>query len=163
MKKIITLVMLAALFAACSPTNQKEFPSGEWLPGDASAFVEAVERQFDGFSRTMKEVAYRYDELYWAGLDENWEYADYQLEHIEEAIEKGFERRPERRINSEEFLGIPTDLLQQAIDGEDLSNFERNFIIYTAGCNSCHMKEEVSFIHVVHPTENRSTVRRAQD
>jgi len=163
MKRITALVLLAAFFAACSSTNQKELPSGEWLPADASSFVEAVERQFDGFSRTMKEVAYRYDELYWAGLDENWEYADYQLEHIEEAIEKGFERRPERRTNSEEFLGVPTEFMQQAIDSKDLAAFERNFIVYTAGCNSCHIKEDVSFINVVLPIVNKSNVRLAKD
>ena len=42
----------------------------------------------------MVETGYRYQELYWAGQDENWEYADYQLEKIKIAIENGLDADP---------------------------------------------------------------------
>lgn len=39
----------------------------------------------------MVEKGYRDQELYWAGQDENWDYADYQIEKIRKAIENGLE------------------------------------------------------------------------
>src|SRR5690606_15846238 len=61
-------------------------------------------KQFRGFDNAMVETGYRYQELYWAGQDENWEYADYQLEKIKIAIENGLERRPKRAKSAEHLL-----------------------------------------------------------
>lgn len=52
----------------------------------------------------MVETGYRYQELYWAGQDQNWEYADYQIEKIKIAIENGLERRPKRAKSAEHLL-----------------------------------------------------------
>jgi len=155
---LITLLFLAA-FAGCSDNQSTKNNHGTWLQGDQQHFAEAIERQFDGFSRTMMEVQYRYEELYWAGQDENWEYADYQLEHIFEAIEKGYERRPERKDNSLEFLKAPHDLMQQAIDARELELFNRNFFIYKKACMSCHIKEDVEFINIIIPEFRRGITR----
>jgi hypothetical protein len=154
MKKTFTAFLLMAMATACTNQN-RNIGHGTWLRGDQEHFVEAIEHQFDGFSRTMQEVHYRYGELYWAGQDENWEYTDYQLEHIDEAMEKGIERRPERKKNSEEFLGAPHDILQQAIDSKDKERFNRAFRMYHAACQSCHIKEDVAFIKLIIP-EHRS-------
>ncbi len=152
-------MVLMASMLACTSNQEKEIEHGTWLKGDKEHFVEAIERQFDGYSRAMMEVHYRYDELYWAGQDQNWEYADYQLEHIEEAIEKGFERRPARKANSLDFLGAPTDILQQAIDAKSLEQFNRAFIMYNAACQSCHIKEDVAFIKTIIPEKRLGHTR----
>jgi hypothetical protein len=158
MRKILAALVFIAFAVACTNQNN-EITHGSWLKGDKEHFVEAIERQFDGFSRSMVEVHYRYDELYWAGQDQNWEYADYQLEHIVEAIEKGFERRPARKENSLDFLGAPTDLLQQAIDAKNLDQFNQAFIMYNAACQSCHIKEEVAFIKTIVPDKRLGHTR----
>jgi len=49
------------------------------------------------------ETGYRYQELYWVGQDESWDYADYQIEKIRKAIENGLERRHKRAKSSEHF------------------------------------------------------------
>ena len=159
MKKILTAMVLMASMLACTSNQEKENEQGTWLKGDKQHFVEAIERQFDGFSRAMVEVHYRYDELYWAGQDQNWEYADYQLEHIAEAIEKGFERRPAMKENSLDFLGGPTDILQRAIDAKNLQQFNQAFVIYNAACKSCHIKEEVAFIKTIIPEKRLGHTR----
>lgn len=160
MRKIFIAIAIVAMAAGCSmQNNENEHEHGSWLKGDKEHFVEAIERQFDGFSRAMVEVHYRYDELYWAGQDQNWQYADYQLEHIFEAIEKGYERRPEHKESALEFLGTPTDMMQQAIDSKNLQQFNQAFIMYNAACQSCHIKEEVAFIKTIVPDKRLGHTR----
>lgn len=155
MSKLLAIAAILAIMWSCNSGSEKNLPDGGWIKGENSVKLETIERQFDGFSKTMVEVHYRYEELYWAGQDQNWEYADYQLEHINEAMEKGYERRPERKENSLEFLGTPTDIMQQAIDAKDPEQFSQAFRMYNAACKSCHIKEEVSFIQTIIP-EHRS-------
>ncbi len=52
----------------------------------------------------MVETGYRYQELYWEGQDQNWDYAGYHLNKIKIAIENGLERRPKRAKSTENFL-----------------------------------------------------------
>lgn len=147
---LMTILLVVALFG-CSDNQTNREKHGQWLPAGKKEFTEAVERQLDGFSRAMMEVHYRYDELYWAGQDQNWEYAHYQLEHIFEAIEKGYERRPEHKTGALEFLDAPQNLMQQAIDDGDIERFNRNFFIYNQACMRCHITENVAFIQIAIP------------
>ena len=66
--------------------NDGKLPDGEWVSGSDSEKIKAVERQFRGFDMAMVETGYRFQELYWAGSDENWDYADYQVEKLRKAI-----------------------------------------------------------------------------
>src|SRR6056297_3887828 len=98
MKKMIllpaALILTLILVNACQ-TQQEEAYETEWIGNTKEEIIKNTEFQFQGFSRTMKEVNYRYQELYWAGKEENWEYAEYQREHIWEAMVQGYMRRPE--------------------------------------------------------------------
>jgi hypothetical protein len=131
-----------------------------WLPEDEHARLLAIEEQLGGFSRTMTEVGYRFNELYFAGLDENWEYADYQLEHIEEAVEAGIIRRPKRAPSSQGFLKRDIPAMKRAIDGKNREAFLASFEEFRQSCNTCHAMERVPFISVVTPEVRLSPVKR---
>lgn len=122
-----------------------------WLEGSEAEMIQALESQLGGFSQAMIEVGQRYQDLHWAGVDRNWGYADYQLEHIVEAMEKGIIRRPGRAANSMPFLEETVPVLEAAIEAEDGEAFDEAFERFTAHCNSCHLQEEVGFIYVIPP------------
>jgi hypothetical protein len=148
--QIMLTLFTVLFFFGCSNHHHQdsEIEHGSWLRGDKQHFVETVEEQFGGFSTTMREVAYRFEELYWAGLDGNWEYADYQLEHIEEAIEAGIIRRPDRTLNAELFLKADQPRMQLIVDNKDAGGFAEGFAAYRQACVACHMREDVRFIPV---------------
>ena len=144
--------------SACQPQTERTY-QGEWLGGEPQEIIAEIEHQFAGFSQTMWETAYRYQELYWAGVDDNWEYADYQLEHILEALEQGFVRRPDREASSAQFVNQSSPALLETIEAGDREAFLDQFSVFTATCNTCHAMEDVAFITIVVPEVRASMVR----
>lgn len=150
-------VLLIALQSCNQAAPEAETWESEWLGQTKQEVIDNAEEQFQGFSRTMMEVTYRYKELYWAGQDQNWEYAEYQREHIEEALEQGFVRRPERELSSRQFMNIVLPDMEEAIKSQSPERFMESFTQLTNTCNTCHQMEEVAFMKVATP-ENRNTI-----
>lgn len=141
--------------ASCDQTNLGDAPAGSdgWLTGHIQQKFDTLAEQHQGFSRTMIEVGYRYTELYWAGEDENWEFAEYQIEHIAEAMELGIQRRPARGRSAEMFMNHALPAISQAVEQRDRHAFREQFQNLAMHCNACHAMEDVGFIHVRIPTE----------
>ena len=136
-----------------APTN------GTWIRGDSGVRWTTVARHLRGLDVAMVEIGYRYQELYWAGADSNWEYADYQLKKIDLALGNALERRPKRRASSEAVFVPSLGELKQAIALKQLSRFEEGFSGMTAACNSCHVAEGVASFYVEQPTDRQSRIR----
>jgi len=167
MKKVISFalfIFLMVVYISCSDDGNKgdsiqSYGSEGWLSGSENERWNTVADQFAGFSATMMEVQYRFQELYWAGLDKNWGYALHQVEHIEEAIEAGLIRRPVRAASAESFLHESLPGLEKVLEAKDFDGFADAFELVRISCNVCHAKEEVPFIYVNTPTERQSTIR----
>lgn len=159
MKLAITAALAVFLFLiACS--NNKNNTQGEWIKGSEEEKIKITERQFRGFDMAMVETGYRYQELYWAGKDQNWGYANYQVEKVKIAVENGLQRRPKRARSAEHFLTDVLPQIQKSVDAKDSAEFNNRFLILTSNCNSCHAAENVSFFTVKTPTERQSPIRK---
>ena len=165
-----SIIAISAVFAltviGCdepAPSPPSDESDGDvdyrWLPDDDAEKFSAIENQFGGFSETMHSVGHRYTELYWAGRDRNWQFADYQLEKINDSIERGIIRRPARAESARDFLDGDIAPLQETIDAEDGDAFDEQFDDFTAACNTCHAKEEVPFINIDAPEHRLSPVQ----
>ena len=86
-----------------------------WIRGDSHERWTMDARHLRGLDVAMVEIGYRYQELYWAGVDANWQYADYQLKKIDLTLENALERRPERRASAETLFAPALGEVQQAI------------------------------------------------
>lgn len=165
MKKFLlylSFISFAIVYIACSSEEEdkvERYGSNHWLKGTESERWNMVADQFGGFSATMMEVQYRYQELYWAGMDGNWDYAYHHIEHIEEAVVAGIERRPERATSGNAFLSNDLPALEKVIKEKNADGFPQAFQSFRLSCNACHAKEEVSFIYVDTPAERFSTIR----
>ncbi|HET8533008.1 MAG TPA: hypothetical protein VFO08_17780 [Methylomirabilota bacterium] len=119
----------------------------------------AIERQLRGFETTMAEVAYRYTEMYWGGVDGNWGYADHMAHELDNALTLGLERRPQYRKNAEAFLlkgALPQ--VMEAIKAKDAALFKQRIETLRAACTSCHAAEAHPFIKIGVPTVRRNPV-----
>ena len=156
----------AAWTLAMAQTHQHqhgaEAPKDDWLVKLApDARTEAVQRQLRGFETTMAEVAYRYTEMYWGGVDGNWDYAAHMQEELRKALELGLERRPQYRQSAETFL-LKTTLPQvaDAIKKKDSALFKQRVDGLRAGCTSCHAAEKHAFIRIALPTVRRNPLEK---
>lgn len=148
-------LLVGTLFLGAACINQKaEF---SWLEGSQNVKLQQIEEQLGGLSQTMMEVGYRYSELYWAGQDENWQYAMYQVEHMEEAIKLGLTRRPLRAASAEMIFPV-LNQVESAIKKKQLVGFEQAFEQLTASCNSCHVAENVASFIVAPPQQRISPI-----
>lgn len=160
--KLLSILFLVCLFSWTACDREKDpYASGTdgWLHGTEEEKFEELANQLGGFSRTMIEVSYRYSELYWAGQDENWDYADHQLEHLLEVLEDGLKRRPARAESAQSFINHTIPEIEELIHKENKSEFLEGFRSLTTACNACHAKEGESFIVIVEPEIRTSPVR----
>jgi len=138
-----------------TPSSTSTAPA--WLVGDLGRKFVLIEKHLRGLDVTMVEVGQRYVELYWAGKDRNWGYAEYQLGKIELALSNGVERRPKRAASARMLEG-PIQQLKESISGKDTRAFEDRFVGLTAICNACHQAEQVPFVTIAPPTLRTSPV-----
>lgn len=154
----VIFILITGLCFACN--GGERTTQGDWIKGSPQEQIEMIERQFRGFDMAMVETGYRYQELYWAGEDENWEYAGYQVEKIRLAIENGLERRPKREASAQSFLNTSLPEIERAIQERDTLVFDRAFQALTVSCNSCHAMEKVSHFMVKEPLTRPSPIRK---
>ena len=157
MRRSIIFIILLGLYA-CNK-NGEENAQGEWIKGTETEKIKIVEKQFRGFDNAMAETDYRYQELYWAGKDQNWDYANYQITKIQLAIENGLVRRPKRAKSAEYFLINVIPAVKKSIESKDTAIFNQAFNSLMIHCNSCHAKEEVSSFTVKAPINRQSSIR----
>ena len=139
-----------------SPSADK---GGWYVRLTPNARAAAIERQLRGFETTMAEIAYRYTEMYFGGVDGNWEYAAHMAHEMGSAITVGLERRPQYRKNADAlFLKGPYPQVMDAIKAKDLALFKQRIETMRAACTACHAAEAHPFIKIGVPTVRRNPV-----
>lgn len=159
---VFFIILSATSFLSCTKKSGENESKGEanWLTGDDDQKFDMIANQLRGFDVAMAEVGYRYQEIYWAGKEENWELAAYHLEKTETAIKNGLTRRPKRKNSAISFLEISIPAMKETISKKDTVLFKKNFEIFRQSCNSCHISEKVPFFTVQIPTERNSPIRK---
>ncbi|TVQ99305.1 MAG: hypothetical protein EA398_12325 [Deltaproteobacteria bacterium] len=130
-------------------------PDDTWLSGDLQEQLLQLSRHMGGMGTAMLAVGQRHAQLYWAGVDENWAYAAYQLEELEEVIERALVRRPHHAEAGSPWLETAIPAMAEAIAAEDVETFLDGFAAFTVTCNACHGATGYAYIQV-HPPEYRS-------
>ncbi len=143
-------VLCLGVYTACL-SNENPAPDSEhWItqaPDDAERF-ERLEKYLRGFDQPMWEIGERYEHIYLALKDENYELALYHWEKIKTTIENGTMKRPARRKSTEAFF---LEEVWQSVH-DDIASRDRNrawegFAMGRSACMSCHNAERVEFLN----------------
>lgn len=153
-------VALCLATVACQPAAVDGGAS--WLKGTTDQRLETVAKQLRGLDVAMMEIGYRYEELYWAGRDENWEYASYQIQKIRLALDNALERRPKRERSTRAIFDPVLTATEGVLELRDPGRFSEQFEALTAACNTCHAAEQVPTFRVVNPEQRHSPIRWSQ-
>lgn len=160
MLRLFSFIVVAFFVFACKQNGEKKPQEGDWIKGPEDVQLKTIEKHFRGLDNAMIEIGYRYQELYWAGEDENWEYAKYQADKIELAMKLALERRPKRAASAEQFMNFIVPQMKTAIESKDNTVFKTSFQLLTTNCNTCHEAEKVPFFTVKIPDQRFSPIRK---
>lgn len=122
----------------------------DWLLNapDEQARLKLLQGQFRGFSASMFEVGRRYETLYDAIADKNYEFAAYQTQKIKEVIEAGTTRRPKRKANADAiFIGGVFEGALADIKSGDADKAWAAFAKVRGACMACHEAEKVPYMN----------------
>jgi len=87
-----------------------------------------------------------HEKLWFAGINQNWKLADFEINEIKESLEDiqtYCTDRPERK--SLTMIDRPLDSISYAIQQKDEALFKKSFITLTNTCNNCHRTTEHEF------------------
>jgi hypothetical protein len=119
--------------------------------------IDSMQNKLDnaykpGLGEFMSNIQVHHNKLWFAGKNQNWKLADFEIHEILESIEdveKFQTERPEtQRIK---MIKPPLDTVLAAIQQENNSAFTKSYILLTNTCNDCHKATKFEFNQVKIP------------
>lgn len=134
MKILAFSLLFLALLSCNNSTDNKELKSG----------MDSLEQKLSdsykpGLGEFMFSIQVHHAKLWFAGKNQNWKLADFEIHEIMEAIDdinKFNTDRPE--IKSLVMISPPLDSVNAAIEHKNPAAFKSGFILLTNTCNDCH-------------------------
>lgn len=99
-----------------------------------------------GTAHWMVEVGERYQNLYWAAKQGQWDFAEYQVEEIEDLVHRVQLARPKRAVTAQEFLDKAIPSMMSALKTQDWASFREGFLNLRTACMHCHTQNDHAFI-----------------
>ena len=146
------LLALLTVFACQSPQS-KDTDTAKLI-----SRIDSLEKQVQnsykpGFGEFMSSIQVHHEKLWFAGINADWELADFEITEIKEAvgdIEKFNADRPESKdVN---MLYPVLDSLSHSISQQDVPAFKASFTTLTQTCNSCHRITDHAFNVITIPS-----------
>lgn len=144
------ILLLAIALAGCNqPTNNTRN-----LQAQIDSLQSRLEDSYKpGLGEFMSSIQVHHNKLWFAGQNQNWELADFEINEIKESIndiKKYCTDRPE--IKSIGMIEQPMQKVIDAIQQRNSTAFKDNYTILTATCNSCHQATQHEFNVIIIPT-----------
>jgi hypothetical protein len=105
-----------------------------------------------GFGEFMSEIQVHHSKLWFAGQNQNWKLADFEMKEMEEtvsAIRKYCTDRPETKDMT--MIVQSMDSLSKAIQRGSPAQFKSSYLLLTKGCNNCHQATNHGFNVIIIP------------
>jgi len=147
MRNLILPIII--LLASCN-TN----PNSKNLQGQIDSLNSKVHNAYQpGFGEFMSNIQLHHAKLWFAGINNNWRLADYEVHEMQEAlvsIQKYNKDRPESQIIDVLYPSI--DSINAAIAQKNPQFFKSSYELLTRTCNDCHKSTAHDFNVITIPT-----------
>lgn len=99
-----------------------------------------------GFGEFMSGIQAHHSKLWFAGQNENWKLADFEVHEIMEAIEDIQKYQTERKESQMAGMIVPAlDSVNAAIQQKNPDQFKSSYTLLTNSCNNCHRAANFEF------------------
>lgn len=99
-----------------------------------------------GASVIMLQMGERYRNLYWAAKQEKWEFAEYQIEEMQDLVQTLMITRPKRKKTAQIFIQTAFKQFPVALKKRNWSDFKNSFENMRMQCMTCHVENDHAFI-----------------
>ena len=146
--KFYTFLLLLFITACHQPET-----STEQLQARIDTLQQKLNNTYKpGFGEFMSGIQVHHAKLWFAGINNNWELADFEVHEIMESLEDLQKFQTERKeTRSLPMLSPALDSVNNAIEQKDPARFKSSYILLTATCNNCHKAVNYSFNEVKIP------------
>lgn len=148
MKTTILLFSIVLFLFSCKENNNTK---------TLEARIDSLEKKLNntykpGFGEFMSMIQVHHAKLWFAGLNQNWKLADFEIHEMMEAVD-GIKKYDTNRSESKDVSMIEPalDSMNMAIQEKNLSHFKNDFSVLTNTCNNCHQAVHYSFNDVKIP------------
>lgn len=138
MKKIMIFILGLMIFTSCSD-NSKQIRELENK-------LEEVKSYKSGFGEFMSNVQIHHAKLWFAGKNQNWKLAEFEINEIKETFDdlKIYQsEREETKLIP--MISVALDSVSSSIEQKDLKLFKNSFVLLTNTCNDCHLAAHFEF------------------
>ena len=99
-----------------------------------------------GFGEFMSSIQAHHSKLWFAGENQNWKLADFEIHEIMEAIADIQKYETDRKESKLVAMLMPVlDSVNSAIEQKNPASFRRSFKSLTNTCNNCHHAVDFEF------------------
>lgn len=141
--KICFILIIACIALSC---NQSDHSSAA-----LQSQIDSLEKKLNttykpGFGEFMSSIQVHHAKLWFAGKEQNWELADFEMHEIGEAIDAIKEYQTEREESKKvDMLKPALDAVNDAIQKKDATLFNSSYLLLTNTCNNCHKAVNFGF------------------
>jgi len=150
--KITILALSAALIMLTACNGGSDGTAG--LQQQVDSLQNKLDNTYKpGLGEFMSGIQVHHAKLWFAGVNGNWQLADFETNEIKEAIaniQKFNIDRPE--VSSIGMIGPTMDSIDSAIKRKDQQLFKRAFVLLTGTCNNCHRATKHEFNVITIPS-----------
>lgn len=149
MRTSVSLLLIALLTACQSPGPDHTAELQAQIDSLRAASAKSYK---PGFGEFMSGIQSHHAKLWFAGTNENWALADFEVHEIMEAFDDIREFQKERPESAKTGMIDPAiDSVNAAIKAQSLPRFKSSFEFLTNSCNACHEATNFSFNKVKIP------------
>ena len=148
MKRFLYILLTTFIFACNQPTAKFDA-----LQKRVDSLDEKTNNFYTpGFGEFMSSIQAHHVKLWFAGQNQNWKLADFEVHEIMEALDdiKQFEKA-RKESESIDLLNPALDSINKSIQQKDLAQFKNSFTLLTNTCNNCHKAVDFEFIQIKIP------------
>ena len=119
--------------------------------GTLQARIDSLEKKLahtykPAFGEFMSSIQIHHAKLWFAGMNQNWDLADFEMHEIAETIDAIKEYQTEREESKKvDMLKPSLDAVNDAIKKKDAALFNSSYILLTNSCNNCHKAVNFGF------------------
>jgi len=145
-------LLLILLLDACHPKANKTNSHTSMPQADSTNAVKYNSMYTPGFGELMGGIQVHHAKLWFAGTNDNWKLAQFEIHELNELLEDLHKYQSERKETKLLSMLEPAiEKLDSSISRKRESDFVQNYKYLTRLCNDCHKETQYEYIKIKIP------------